>query len=85
MKGVIVYNSEKIMRGSKTRTIIAVDEDVEVNILKRYDCIGELDLFSDKCIKYSAKAKEDCEIFILNRDMLRKNFYVNLVILEFSF
>jgi CRP-like cAMP-binding protein len=81
-KEVYIGNIEKILRTSKSRKIFVFDEEVESNVLKRYDCIGELDLFSDKCIKYSARAKEDSEIFILTRDILRKNFYVREVNVE---
>ncbi len=53
-------------------------DETEIMTLKSGDCIGELDLFSDKNIKYSAVAVDDCDLWYLDLDAMKKNFYVML-------
>jgi CRP-like cAMP-binding protein len=46
--------------------------------LKAGDCIGELDMLGDKNIKYSAVAVESCDLWYLDLEGMRRNFYVIL-------
>lgn len=75
-RSIFQFYLEKALKCDSFRSRVAIDKEHELRVLNRWDCIGELDLFSDKCIKHSAKAIEDSEIFILSRDVLKKNFYV---------
>ena len=52
------------------------EKEIDVKELKQFDCIGELDYFGNKNLKYSARANEDSDVFILEKDKLKHYFCV---------
>ncbi len=65
----------KFFKNAKVDSSKRTDES-EVMTLKAGDCIGELDMLGDKNIKYSAVALENCELWYLDLEGMKRNFYV---------
>lgn len=53
--------------------------------LKAGDCIGELDILGDKNLKYSAIATENCDLWYLDLEALKRNFYVKYILFSLIF